>query len=289
MLKTLQNVLLISEVSMPRNPEKIKKEGYLEEKFHYFHLKDTAGQERDFHFHEFDKIVILLSGQVDYAVENDVYSLKPWDVLLVRHHCIHKAIIDKSKPYERIIIYLNEAYFSSVLPDADITACFSLADIEGRRLLSPAPKEKKEIRGLLNSVERYSSLPSMREALMIQFLIMLGQLSSAGESEAGYKSNEKIDATLSYINENFSKELSVDELASRVYLSRYHFMRLFRQATGSSVHSYVRQKRLLNASRLIREGMAAQDAAALSGYDDYSAFYRAFRESFGIAPGKLKK
>ena len=289
MLKTLQNVLLISEVSMPRNPEKIKKEGYLEEKFHYFHLKDTAGQERDFHFHEFDKIVILLSGQVDYAVENDVYSLKPWDVLLVRHHCIHKAIIDKSKPYERIIIYLNEAYFSSVLPDADITACFSLADIEGRRLLSPAPKEKKEIRGLLNSVERYSSLPSMREALMIQFLIMLGQLSSAGESEAGYKSNEKIDATLSYINENFSKELSVDELASRVYLSRYHFMRLFRQATGSSVHSYVRQKRLLNASRLIREGMAAQDAASLSGYDDYSAFYRAFRESFGIAPGKLKK
>ena len=45
------------------------REGYLEENYHYFHLRDTAGQERDFHFHEFDKIVLLLSGRVEYAVE----------------------------------------------------------------------------------------------------------------------------------------------------------------------------------------------------------------------------
>ncbi len=32
------------------------REGYLRENYHYFHLRDTAGQERDFHFHEFDKI-----------------------------------------------------------------------------------------------------------------------------------------------------------------------------------------------------------------------------------------
>ena len=41
------------------------REGYLRENYHYFHLRDTAGQERDFHFHEFDKIVLLLSGRVD--------------------------------------------------------------------------------------------------------------------------------------------------------------------------------------------------------------------------------
>ena len=37
--------------------------GYLKENYHYFHLRDTAGQERDFHFHEFDKVVVLLSGR----------------------------------------------------------------------------------------------------------------------------------------------------------------------------------------------------------------------------------
>ena len=56
-----------------------------------------------------------------------------------------------------------------------------------------------------------------------------------------------------------------------------------------TVHTYVRQKRLVNAARLIREGTPAAKAAADSGFTDYSAFHRAFRESFGMSPGKLKK
>jgi AraC-like DNA-binding protein len=66
-------------------------------------------------------------------------------------------------------------------------------------------------------------------------------------------------------------------------------MRLFKAQTGSSVHAYVRQKRLLTAARLIREGVSANKAAADSGFGDYSAFHRAFKESFGISPGKLKQ
>ena len=71
------------------------REGYLHENYRYFHLRDTAGQERDFHFHEFDKIVLLLSGRVNYAVEDQSYALRPWDLLLVKHHSIHKALIDR--------------------------------------------------------------------------------------------------------------------------------------------------------------------------------------------------
>ena len=53
----------------------VAREGYLKENYHYFHLRDTAGQERDFHFHDFDKIVLLLAGRVDYTVENMTYPL----------------------------------------------------------------------------------------------------------------------------------------------------------------------------------------------------------------------
>ena len=45
---------------MPTN-KNINRAGYLRESFHYFHLRDTAGQELDFHFHEFDNLVILLT------------------------------------------------------------------------------------------------------------------------------------------------------------------------------------------------------------------------------------
>ena len=63
----------------------VNRAGYLRESYHYFHLRDSAGQELDYHFHEFDKLVILISGRVDYLVEDRSYPLEPWTVLLVRH------------------------------------------------------------------------------------------------------------------------------------------------------------------------------------------------------------
>ena len=104
------------------------REGYLHENYRYFHLRDTAGQERDFHFHDFDKLVLLLEGRVDYLVEDRSYALRPWELLLVKHHAIHKALIDRSVPYERIIIYLDGAFFDRALPQAGLMDSFEAAD-----------------------------------------------------------------------------------------------------------------------------------------------------------------
>ena len=118
------------------------REGYLNENYHYFHLQDSAGQEKSFHFHEFDKIVLLLSGKVDYIVEDVTYPLTPWSVLLVRHHAIHKALIDVSVPYERIIIYLDRGYFGRILPEVSLMTCFETSDQPGKCLLFPDATQK---------------------------------------------------------------------------------------------------------------------------------------------------
>lgn len=303
MLETLQkvryNARIYRRISRGEavNAEKERtfaREGYLKENYHYFHLRDTAGQERDFHFHEFDKIVLLISGSVDYAVEDTVYTLAPWDVLLVRHHTIHKAVIDKSAPYERIIIYLDRKYFDRVMPEARIAECFDRADKSAQHLLTPNARQRELIDAAARAYE--SSLAdnepgaqTMRDTLMMQLLIHINRVAVAAPELPQKKLDPKIEKTLSYINENLARELSVDALADRVYLSRYHFMRLFKAQTGSTVHAYIRQKRLMYAARLIREGVNANKAAADSGFADYSAFHRAFKESFGISPGKLKR
>lgn len=275
----------------------MKSEGYLKENFRYFHLRDTAGQERDFHFHEFDKIVLLISGKVDYAVENESYALNSWDVLLVKHHCIHKAIIDKTEPYERIIIYLDGKHFERTMPGAGLMECFESADKSGNYLLVPDAGQREELRALLERYEKEAQddrygYETMRELCIMQLLIHINRISAlketaAEDAENGY--DPKIQKVLSYINENITSELNVDALAELVYLSKYHFMRLFKAQTGTTVHSYIRQKRLLHAARDIRAGVPVSQAAADAGFTDYSTFHRAFKESFGIAPGQLKK
>lgn len=267
-------------------------EGYLNENYHYFHLKDTAGQERDFHFHEFDKIVILLSGHVDYAVENEVYSLKPWDVLLVKHHTIHKAIISKSEPYDRIIVYLNDSYYSSFLPDAELTRSFEIADKSGNCLFTPNEDSKSELISIIENYEYYQKRNGkndlhMLATLIVQLLITINNLTPE-EGAFDTVNDEKISLVLNYINENPTQSFTIDELSSVAYVSKYHFMRLFKACTGVTVHNYIRQRRLIYASRLIREGIPISKAAQMSGFDDYSVFYKAFKSEFGISPNKLK-
>ena len=130
----------------------------------------------------------------------------------------------------------------------------------------------------------------MRDTLILQFFILINRIAAADPAAAPeHRIDPTIRETLSYISENLSGDLSVETLAARVFLSRYHFMRLFKDQTGSTVHAYIRQKRLLYAARLIREGMPAGQAASACGFNDYSVFNRAFRSSFGIRPTDLRK
>ena len=273
------------------------KAGYLNENYHYFHLQDTAGQERDFHFHEFDKLVYLISGSVDYIVEDVVYTLTPGSFLPVGHHSVHKAEIDKSCPYDRVIIYLDRKYFERIFPDMSLTRCFSDAVDRENRLILPEREELDRINRIISSYESIEKdtgpgSNAMRCTYIVQLLILLNSAHEARSEKRKIPDSsydEKIQSTLSYINENLKSELSVDMLAERVYLSRYYFMHLFKQQTGTTVHAYIRQKRLLHASRLIRQGCTAAQAAAETGFSDYSTFNRAFRDCFGFGPSELKK
>ncbi len=272
------------------------REGYLTENYHLFHLRDTAGQERDFHFHEFDKIVILLAGNVNYLVESKTYALRPWDILLIQHHVIHKALIDQSQPYERVILYLDRKFVERAMPEAGLMGCFERADKQGRYLLAPGKEDAESLAGLIGSLDKAAAdsqfgAQALRDTLVMQLLILVNRVSlsdAAAQQDPTPQYDPKIAQTLSYIHENLRRPLTVDELAERVYLSKYHFMRLFKAQTGVTVHAYVRQRRLLHAAQLIRTGVNVNKAAADSGFEEYSTFFRAFRECFGVSPGQLK-
>lgn len=70
--------------------------------------------------------------------------------------------------------------------------------------------------------------------------------------------NSKILPVLDYIAEHLAEDISIDQLASCFYMSRYYLMHLFKQETGYSVASYISTKRLLRARALIRTACLSQ-------------------------------
>ena len=91
-------------------------------------------------------------------------------------------------------------------------------------------------------------------------------------------------ALLQYLNAHLTEGLSIDELAERFYISKYHMMRRFRDETGYTIHGYLTEKRLLLAQQLLEQGVPSGEAALRCGYQEYSTFSRAYKKQFGRAP-----
>ena len=272
----------------------VGKRGYLKEDFRLFHLKDSRAQKLDYHYHEFDKLILLLNGRVTYVVEGVTYFLRPWDLLLVQHDMIHKPTIDPAEPYERVVIWLGREWLASRSDSGEaLDSCFDIAREQGFHLLRFDGERRLQYMQLIQRLEE--SLRSaefgaarMADTLCQQLLIGVNRdilkSRTAQEETDSYRRDPKMEEILRYIAGHLEEDLSVDALAKRFFLSRYYLMHRFKDVTGYTVHQYVSQKRLLRAGELIRRGVPVMKAAEQAGFTEYSSFLRAFRNTFHMSP-----
>ena len=88
---------------------------------------------------------------------------------------------------------------------------------------------------------------------------------------------------------DLTEPVSIDDLAARFFVSKYHMMRQFRAQTGYTIHGYLTGKRLMRARAMIAAGTPVLQASEESGFGDYSAFLRAYRKQFGTTPNQEKR
>ena len=276
----------------------VGKRGYLNEDFRLFHLKDSRAQKLDYHYHEFDKLILLLGGKVTYTVEGVTYFLQPWDMLLVQHNMIHCPIIDPAEPYERVVIWLGHDWLRQRSdPGEALDTCFDTARHRGFHLLRFGPEQRLQYMQNIQALEDAArsqefGAARMADTLCQQLLIRVNRDiladRTAQEQRDSYRVDPKMDEVLRYIAENLSGDLSVDALASRFYLSRYYLMHRFKAVTGYTLHQYITQKRMLLAGELIRAGAPVMKAAEQAGFSEYSTFLRAFQSTFHMSPRDFK-
>lgn len=282
----------------PTSKEIHYKRGYLDTDFQFFHLKDRKGMQFEFHYHDFNKIIIVISGKITYLIEGKTYKLKPWDIVLVNNNEIHKPIIDPSETYERIIIWVNSAFLVQHNDSqCNLLTCFESASEKKINVLRVAPGDLVGLKTILlqledscNSQEFGSKI--LRNALFLQYIVHLNRLYlgiKPDTNDPDIEYDETIGRILQYINTNLQEDLSMEKLASMFYLSKYYLMRKFKQQTGYTVHNYILKKRLIAANALIKKGKSITATCMECGFGDYSNFVRSFKKNFGLSPKKHYK
>lgn len=89
------------------------------------------------------------------------------------------------------------------------------------------------------------------------------------------------------VGEYFSTEEFVgNTLAEQVHMSKYYFLRKFKEMTGVTVHTFLTDKRLIKACQGLREGQSITQVWQSCGFADYSSFLRNFKAAYGVALGR---
>lgn len=89
---------------------------------------------------------------------------------------------------------------------------------------------------------------------------------------------------IEYIEKNIKEDLTIEILANEVGYSIYHFSRIFKEQMGMSLMEYVRERRLICASKEIFSGKKIIDVSIEFGFKTHSGFSKAFKKKFGFTP-----
>ncbi len=243
------------------------------------------------HCHNIFELYYFIEGDVDFMVEGKVFHPTPRSLLLLSPHVFHGVRVNSEESYIRYVIEFH--------PD--------LINLERRNLLlSIFPDVKKfsqkevyyehtdyfHLHSFFEAIVECSKqqattceqlLPIYLEALLAQLNIMCRTLSP---TKIENNTTSIISDIITYLNDQLTESISLDMISEKFYISKHYLNRIFRKATGTTIIDYLIYKRVIYAQQLLMNGSAAIDAAVLSGFHDYSTFYRAYRRILGHTPSK---
>ena len=260
--------------------------------YEIFRFKDDYPKEVALHHHDFYEIYFFLSGNVQYNIESRSYLLTPGDVLLISPMELHQPMFgEEHRAYERIVVWIDKSFLEGFsLPGQEFTKCFDTTAPGHTNLLRPEGVVRQYLTFLLeqllselNSEDLYKGAAAM--TYLAQVLITLNRLAIQTQKEALVAAPDSaVYNVLGYINDHYSEDLSLDHLANKFFVSKYHLSREFQRLVGTSVHRYIIQKRLVMAKQMLSQGMPSSEVYQHCGFGDYSNFYRAFKAEYQISP-----
>lgn len=136
-----------------------------------------------------------------------------------------------------------------------------------------------------HEIEQFHSLEELSvwlTGIMHRFINYSFDFTQVKHSDVVYK-------VMEYVKKNFSKKISLEDVAKHVYLSRSYLSSIFKEETGQSLFAYINQVRVEKSKLyLLDNNVALVDVAALCGFEDQSYFTKVFKKETGLSPKKYR-
>ena len=236
-----------------------------------------------YHKHNYYEINLILSGEVKILLGDRTEDGFGGRIVLTSPEMPHYISCDDDVLYKRVYLLFTKDFIDNRLPEWNRLSLlfgrsgsvFSLTEEDMARCLS-----------IINEIERETDPLSQR--LLTYYL--LSRLSSYISSPESVETENKLPAyvieALSYIESNYSKRFSADDVARELHIGRTTLLTGFKKHTGITFGEYSVRCRLSHAIGLLSSGQTLEFTAQGCGFSDAGGLIRSFKRYFGTTPHK---
>lgn len=273
-----------------------KRQHMLSRDYEIYYYSDNDFQNVDSHIHKYYEVYFFLEGNVSLLIRDKMHKLCQGDVVILPPGIPHKAVIhDHSKPYSRFVFWMSVEYYQRLKEKSDDYYYIIQCAVEKKQYVyhNDVVQFSSIQSKIFHLIEEINSDRFAKESKIFigicDLILHLNRM--AYEKNHPRKRKEDQDLyhnILQYIDDYMEQDLSLENLAGKFYVSKYHIAHIFKENTGISIHQYIMKKRLAACQDAILSDISISKAYLMFGFKDYSSFFRAFKKEFGISPKEFK-
>ena len=257
--------------------------------------KFNETSEVPYHSHDFISMIYILSGNCSYNINNKLYLVKKGDMIICNPGVSHGKIIIAGEELIEFHVGLTNLFLEG-LPKNTLIPGDACPVISITRLEQEIIKCCSDI-----FLEQEKFEPGSEAMLKVHVMKLLVTFLKATGSESqphkvpdfSFETYDKatiINTLVSFINDNYMKEITLDTISKNMYLSPVYISKVFKEEMGESPINYLIKVRLAKAHELLTGSrLQVKAVARLVGYEDAYYFSKLYKKYYNEPPMKSKK
>ena len=210
--------------------------------------------------------------QQEFLVEADHIVVFPAEVM-------HKCSPQDIEQWKFKMLYVENSWLESVFGEE------LRIKVAVKRL---SPMGMKSIHEAFVFLETDSD-PLEKETALILLLSQVFAMTDIAVYEKEPVENEAAETLKAYLEDHYWENISLEQMAQVVNLTKYHLIRIFQRSYDMPPHAYMTQLRLSQAKEMLKDGMDISTVAISLGFYDQSHFSHVFKEYVGVTPLAYQK
>lgn len=255
------------------------------------------------HAHDFLELVYIASGSAIHHINGYPYKAQIGDVYLLDFADTHN-FTDKDEDFMIIT-----CAFTPDAVDDSLVDSHNARDVLQFLLLHPFSEQGNSFYFYINILKDGDDIMRLLEDMTGEYLqrregyqtvlrgdllVLLAKLFrlaiERNRKSLGKYQKEIVDDAIVYLQDNYSRPLSIEDVAKKALLSPSYFSSVFKAHTGASITDYVQRLRISKAcNMLVETDYTIDEIISKVGYNDSKFFYKIFKRYTSLTPGEYKR